>query len=325
MTVRALFHAMAVPGATAPYDRAILKVHYPARFTGAPEERLMGTVAADASRGLMPVVVFFNGANCPPDGYSWLAIALAERGYIVVTFSYVAEDLPGFPGLSTGIVLSKVMPANFGTGPTSRLVKPLLEALVNLNRMEKGVLNGLVDTHKVILAGHSAGGTLALHNARRDWFPSVVGAFAYGAHTVPAAMLGYPSGTVLPAGHGLPILLLEAQHDGVIAGSTARYDDASAEAPIFQTFQNGGCAPGSLMAVVMGANHFSIVNPPDPTTGRAFLDSKEEVPGDLLRTVLVEIIGTYCDSVAQGDTAAQEQLNEWTTEGHPWLADIVRK
>lgn len=325
MTVRAIYRVISVPDAPAPYDRAMLKVYYPARFTGAAEERVVGMVGADSSFGAMPVIVFFNGANCNPEGYGWLASEIARRGYVVVMFAYVAEDLPGFAGLSTGIDISKVLPAHFGTAPTSRLVQPILDELAALNAAEKSLLKGLIDTQRVILAGHSAGGTIALHNARQDWFPAVIGAFAYAGHTVPAAMLGHPVGTVLPAGQGLPILLLEAEHDGVISASAGRYADGAADAPIYQTFSAGGCAAGSILAGVRGANHFSIMHPLDPTTGRGFLDGGQDVPGELLRDVIADVIGTYCDGVAKADALAQSRLNGWVKSGHPWLVEIVKK
>jgi dienelactone hydrolase len=325
MTVRAIFRVVSVPDAPAPYDRATLKIYYPARFTGATEERVIGIVGADSSFGAMPVIVFFNGANCSPEGYSWLATDLAGRGYVVITFTYVAEDLPGFPGLSSGIDISKVLPATFGSNPTSRLVHPILDALNTLNTDEKSLLKGLIDTDKVILGGHSAGGTVALHNARQDWFPSVIGAFGYAAHTVPAAMLGYLTGTVLPAGKNLPILLIEAEHDGVITASTGRYAEGAADAPIYKTFSEGGSADGSLLACVRGANHFSVMHPLDPTTGRGFLDGGQDVPGDLLREVIAEVVGVYCDHLAKSDVIAKQNIDTWLKDGHPWLVEIVKK
>lgn len=325
MTVRAIFRVVSLPDAPAPYDRAILKAYYPARFTGGAEERGVGMVSADDQFGKLPVVVFFNGANCSPEGYNWLACEIAARGYLVVTCTYVAEDLPGFPGLSVGIDISKVLPSTFGAAPTSRLIQPVLTGLAALDAEEKGLLKGLINLKKIILAGHSAGGTIALHNARQDWFPDVIGAFAYAGHTVPAAMLGYPAGTVLPAGKDLPILLLEAEHDGVIAASAGRYAEGAADAPIYQTFSAGGCAAGSILASVRGANHFSVMHPLDPTTGRGFLDGGQAVPGELLRDVIAEVIGAYCDSLAKGDFNATQKMDMWVRDGHPWLVDILRK
>ena len=325
MTVRAIFRVVSVPDAPAPYDRAILKVYYPARFTGASEERVVGMVSADDRFGRLPVIIFLNGANCSPEGYGWLAGEMAARGNLVVMCTYVAEDLPGFPGLSSGIDISKVLPATFGAAPTSRLIRPILDGLALLDSDEKSLLKGLIDLKRVILAGHSAGGTIALHNARQDWFPEVVGAFAYAGHTVPAAMLGYLAGTVLPAGKDLPVLLLEAEHDGVITASAGRYAEGVADAPIYKTFKDGGCAVGSLLANMRGANHFSVMHPLDPTTGRGFLDGGQDVPGELLREVIAEVVGTYCDSVAKADAVASQTLDKWVKDGHPWLVDIVRK
>ncbi len=323
--VRALFRAAVVPDAPSPYDRVLLRAYYPARFTGTNAERVMGVVAADDRFGPLPVILFFNGANCPPDGYGWLMSTLAARGYVAVTFAYVAEDLPGFPALSAGVDMARVMPARYGSGPTSRLILPLLEALDALNQETAGAFRGAIDLSRVVLGGHSAGGTMALQNARTDWFPSVVGAFAYAGHTVPASMLGYPAGTVLPAGQGLPILLLEAEHDGVIAASAGRYTGEGDAAPVEHTFWQGGSAAGSVMVTLRGANHFSVMYPPDPTVGRGFLEANSGAPDAALREALADWIGTYCDSVTRADSAGARQYQQWARHGHPSAAHVYSK
>ena len=69
----------------------------------------------------------------------------------------------------------------YGKAPTASALPTLLKELEKLQ--SEGVLAGLLDLNSVILGGHSAGGRVAIENADSQFFPSVVAAFAYGAHT----------------------------------------------------------------------------------------------------------------------------------------------
>ena len=52
MSVRALYRAISIPGAAAPYASAALKVYYPACYGGSEEERNSGVIPA-ASQGAL--------------------------------------------------------------------------------------------------------------------------------------------------------------------------------------------------------------------------------------------------------------------------------
>ena len=63
MRVRAVYDAVAVPGAAPPYDTAHLVVHYPA--VEADGDAQLGIVAPAASS--LPGVLLAGHFNCPPE------------------------------------------------------------------------------------------------------------------------------------------------------------------------------------------------------------------------------------------------------------------
>ncbi|MGF1569986.1 MAG: alpha/beta hydrolase family protein [Nodosilinea sp.] len=295
MTVRALFRAAIVEGHPAPHNTLHLKVFYPAQLSGSEQEQNLGIVPAHAEQAPFPIVILFNGINCGPELYQWLAVALAEQGLVVVTFAWVAENLPGLIALTPGVDLKMLMPDQYGQGPTASALPALLHELETLNAA--GVLAGLLDLNHVILGGHSAGGRVAIESASPEFFPQVRAAFAYGAHTAAVMQLGYPAGQILPLPDQLPLLLLGGTQDGVIAHSSDRYGITweRATTPVERTFHEAiqGGRDDSYLLLLEGGNHFSFVEPFDATTGRAFLDFPATQPNAALRELMAEAIGLF--------------------------------
>ncbi len=229
-TVRAFWRAAKVESAQPPYDTVQLKIFYPARMSGGDLEKDMGIVPADPQQAPFPVVIFFNGFNCDAQLYQWLAVKLAERGLVVVTFNWVAENLPGIISLTPGVDITIGKPATYGTAPTASALPALLAELEQLH--SEGILAGMLDRQRIVLGGHSAGGRVAIENADPRFFPQVVAAFAYGAHSLGAVRIGYEAGTVLPLPDSLPLLLMGGTCDGVIANSSYRYGMSPGDATI---------------------------------------------------------------------------------------------
>ncbi|MFD0475526.1 hypothetical protein ACFQ0B_50365 [Nonomuraea thailandensis] len=71
-----------------------------------------------------------------------------------------------------------------------------------------------------------------------------------------------------------PVLLATGTRDGVISGSADRYgQEGHAHDPVTRTFEEAlGGGGEHLLAVLEGANHFTVADPVDPTAARAFLD-----------------------------------------------------
>lgn len=327
MNVRAFFRAATVEGAASPYNNIQLKVFYPAQLTGSDQEQDMGIVPADSQQSPFKVVIFFNGINCGPELYQWLAVELAKRGLVVITFSWVAENLPGMVALTPGVAINMLTPAMYGKAPTASALPTLLRELERLQ--SEGVLAGLLDLNGVILGGHSAGGRVAIESADSRFFPPVVAAFAYGAHTAAITQLGYASGTILPLPDSLPLLLIGGTRDGVIANSSHRYGVIWEEAttPVKYTFQEAivGGRSDSYLLLLEGANHFSIADPFDFTTGRPFLDFPATQSEEQLRNLMAEAIGVFIDAHVRYEETALEFLNQLLVSNNPLIALFERK
>ena len=311
--VRAVHTACTVPGHEPPLDTAHVKVFYPAAPTGDETERMTGVVAADAAGAPYPVVVLFPGINVSADSYRWLAVSLAERGFVAVTFTFVEKVFGTGVAVSPGIDVGVLRPETFGTAPCGTALQPVLDALAKLG----GPLQGLLDLDRVAIGGHSGGGTVVLQSADPRWFPQVRAVFSYGAHAMASTVLGWPNGHVMDLSDEVAVLLLTGEHDGVMAASAVRYgeqDDAERADPVARTFDRaftGG--RGDVHHVVLrGANHFTVAHPLDLTSARAFLDQPASGDEDSARAAIVDAIALFLDGHLRGNATAREQLAAWT-------------
>ena len=324
MNVRAFYRAVKVETAVSPYDTVTLKIYYTA-VADNEGARNTGVVPANEALAPFPVLIFMPGINVGQEGYHWLAVALAEKGLVVVTYSWIAEEMPGFISLTPGVALTAVSPQTYGTKPTSPAIQPILTELHNTQHaISKSPLAGLLDLNTIILGGHSAGGTMALQNANPDWFPTVKGAFSYAGHTMAATFLGYEAGTILPISDQLPLLILGGSNDGVIEASAHRYElnNASPTLALEQTFSQG-IASGQqdkFLVVLEGANHFSCVHPVDETTGRPFLDQPTTQENGRIRQELITLIHFFIDGHIRGKAQARIALKQQVSSGNPLIA-----
>ncbi|KOP26085.1 dienelactone hydrolase [Hapalosiphon sp. MRB220] len=318
MTVRAFFQVAKVESVRPPYDTIYLKILYPAKMSGSHTENNLGIVPVDRQKAPFPVVILFNGFNCEAQIYQWLAVKLVERGLVVVTFNWIAEDLPGVVSLTPGVDITTCQPGIYGTVPTSSALPTLLGKLEQLQA--EGILAGMLDLERVILGGHSAGGRVAIENANPGFFPQVAASFAYAGHSMGGTMMGYKPGTILPLPDSLPMLLIGGTRDGVIANSSDRYGIASGDATtaVMRTFQEAiaGGRNDSYLVFLEGANHFIIADPFDYTTGRPFLDFPTTQSPEALRLLTADIIGLFIDAHVRNQTEALHQLNQLLNNSH---------
>jgi len=315
---RAVYASCAIPGAEVPRDRAILRIVYPAQPARGKEQLDSGFIPADVAGAPYPVVVIMPGINVGPEAYAWLARYLALRGRIAVTYAFVAEELAGCVSLTPGLDLSALAPATYGSRPSGSAIAPILDAVGREN--EGGVLKGCVDVDSVILAGHSAGGSVALYNANPEWFPQVRGAFAYAAHSGASTMLGFDENTILPLPGERPLLLAAGTRDGVIANSAHRYGGMSD--PVRATFEQGITRDRGdcYLVKVEGANHFSIAWPADEASGRHYLDETEGGEGESIRRLLAALLDAF---IADTVNASAQRMRRFV--GHALVAEFCRR
>ena len=187
----------------------------------------------------------------------------------------------------------------------------------------------MLDLDHIILGGHSAGGRVAIESASPQFFPQVVAAFAYGAHTAAGVQLGYPPSTILSLPDSLPLLLIGGTCDGVIANSSHRYGVTwkRPTTPIERTFSVAiaGGRGDSYLLLIEGANHFSIANHFDSTTGRPFLDFQSTQPAEQLRNLMGEAIGLFIDAHGNSQVAAKKALDRLLDAKNLLIASSERK
>lgn len=311
--VRALFRAVSVPG-SAPHNVVTAKVYYPAIYSGTPVEKNTGNLPAEKSAAPYPIAIMMPGINVSPESYGWLATALTEAGFVTVLYGWICEELPGTVALSPGLDVGALKPETYGTRAPATALGALIADLEAQNA--SGPLAGRLDTDRILLGGHSAGGSVALFNARPDWFPGLKAVFSYGSHSKASTMLGYPPDTLLQLPDELPKLILGGSEDGVIAASIFRYGGAEGAKgdptrPVLDTFEKAcRSARGDVhVGIVRGANHFSLTWPPDNATGRPFLDWPIQRPEPDIRADLGALIVAFARAYVGDDAAAAAQLH----------------
>ncbi len=240
-----------------------------------------------------PLVVMMGGINIAPDSYRWLAQRLVAEGMCVVTYSAIGSLGPAGYGITPGLDISALNPQNVGSRSCSTTLKPLLNRLAMADPTDCPVA-GFLDLSQIVIGGHSAGGTVALHNSDPAWVPGLRGVFAYGSHTMVAVSLGHGEQTMLAVPSKVPIMLLGGAKDNVIAASQSRYAAKSDHNPIRRTFNEAIKGHQDTWIVELAdLGHFGICWPIDHTSGRTFLESDAERDHATSRAFLGDLIAAF--------------------------------
>lgn len=316
--IRCLHDAVAVPGLAPPYDTVHLRVFHRADRGANPAETQTGLLAARRDGPPRPVVLVLPGVNIGPEGYRWLAERWVAEGFVVVTVALVGELGGGHVGITPGIDLEACRPGIYGTRPTSTVIAPVVELLQQW--AAAGPLQGVIDPTRVVLAGYSAGGTLALQNSNPEWFP-VVATVTYASHTMASTSFGWSAQTVLPVPGDveLPTLMLGGELDGVVAASSTRYTSSATDEPpedhdpVERTFlealgSRSGGSPSAYLGVVRGGTHTVVLDPTDTTTGRGFLDPPPGRPAAAVRETIGDLSVEFLAAHVLGREASHDRL-----------------
>ena len=307
--IRALFRSVDMPG----LPSLSLKIHYPAVYSASEMERNTGMLPADQAHAPYPVAILMPGINVSPENYGWLAQAFVKAGFVCLSYGWILEEMPGLTALTPGLDIEALKPGVYGQKPSATALHAVLDHLGKENAA--GPLSGLLDLERIVLGGHSAGGSVALMNARPDWFAGLRAVFAYGAHAKASTMLGYAEDTVLRLPDALPTLIMGGQCDGVIASSAFRYgDDGSSQpdpvGPLTRSFQEGlsSTRGDCYLAIIKGANHFAACWPKDDSTGRPFLDWPQTRPDEAIREDIAALACHFAQRHVCDDNAAEQAL-----------------
>ncbi len=309
MIVRGLHFSFDAQG-----DAALATLFYPGDDGRLDEARLTGQVPAAETDAPWPVVAIVPGINVVPDSYRWLAHRLVADGLCVVTYAAIGSLGPAGRGITPGIDLAALAPGTIGTRPSCTALEPLLAHLAELAADEHSPVAGHLDLGRVVVGGHSAGGTAVLHNSDPSWVPGLQAVFAYAAHTMVATSLGYGEAAVAAVPSKVPVMLLSGADDGVIAASRDRYrGDEGIHDPVRQTFAEAiGRQQGDLWLVELAdAGHFAICWPVDTTSGRSFLESGSAGADSAVRELLGDLIAAFtAASLGRPAASSLERLVE---------------
>ncbi|MXW98934.1 MAG: hypothetical protein F4Y05_04540 [Acidimicrobiaceae bacterium] len=314
-------------------DAALATLYYPADGGRLEEARLTGQVPAAAGEP-WPLVIMMPGINVAPDSYRWLAHRLVPTGVCVVTYAAIGSLGPAGQGITPGLDLDALSPANLGSRPVATALGPLLDRLAGLSEADGAPAAGMLDLSRVVVGGHSAGGTVALHSSDPGWVPGVRAVFAYGAHTMTATALGRGEAAVMAIPAKVPVMLLAGTDDGVIAASRDRYhrDDATDDGdgddggdgddvhdPVRRTFEEaiGHRRGDSWLVELAGAGHFAACHPVDTTSGRAFLEPDPVGADPAVRALLGDLVAVFiAASLGEPAGISLEQLVEHDLVAH---------
>ena len=315
MIVRGLHFSFDAQG-----DAALATLFYPGDDGRLDEARLTGQVPAAETDAPWPVVAIVPGINVVPDSYRWLAHRLVADGLCVVTYAAIGSLGPAGRGITPGIDLAALAPETIGTRPSCTALEPLLAHLAELAADEHSPVAGHLDLSRVVVGGHSAGGTAALHNSDPSWVPGLQAVFCFAAHTMIATSLGYGEAAVVAVPSKVPVMLLSGADDGVIAASRDRYrTDNGPHDPVRRTFaeaihrQQGD----SYLVELAGAGHFAICDPVDTTSGRSFLEPDSPKTDPAVQELLGDLIAAFiAASLGRPSRISMEQLVDHPSVRH---------
>ena len=305
-------------------DAALATLYYPGDRSRLEEARLTGQVPALQSGGPWPVLIMMPGINLAPDGYRWMAHRLVPEGLCVVTYAAIGSLGPAGRGITPGLDVGALAPASLGTRPVATALGPLLDCLAGISGTGDSPVAGRLDLDRVVVGGHSAGGTAALHSSDPGSVPGLRAVFAYGGHTMTATSLGHGEAAVAAIPAEVPVLLMGGASDGVIAASRDRYhrdgtDGGGVHDPVRRTFEEavGHRRGDSWLVELAGAGHFAVCHPVDTTTGRAFLEpdpdtdpSVRDLLGDLIAAFVAACVGSAGGARLE-ELVAHERVARW--------------
>ena len=318
MPVRALLRVCDVDNVAAPYNRMNLKIFYPADEASTLTHQQTAVLPFNQQWSKAPVVIFLPGVNCSPHTYEWLAIELGLHGIVTIIPTWIAQNLPGRISITPGVDIDAIQVDTYGQTPTCTSLPPIFRTLEELRH--DPVLGQHLDYENVVLGGHSAGGTMAMQNARHDWFPCVQAAFAYAANPLATATLGgWGQGEIPPLPTEVPLLMMGGTYDGIGDHHVQAFGNAEESGTEYiQRLFTETEFTNSTLCIFDGANHHTICHPVDLSIGRVFLDTPTDADEDAIRQDMAQVIIRFINVHIKGDEYANNLLAERAKTAIHW-------
>lgn len=199
-----------------------------------------------------PIALLLQGANVDKSNYSNFASIVARYGFVVVVANQPAPPQFGFAGLL----------------PTTSQIDAVLAQMVVENSKANSPIAGVVNTQKLALLGHSAGGAVGLSAIANLCLPFLCeSSFSRPKELVAGAFFGanlrnFDTQEFIPINNsGIPIALLQGNIDSIAlpARAKATYDQIK--------------DPPKALITVLGVNHYGITNTNNPVGARTDINA----------------------------------------------------
>ena len=214
-----------------------------------------------------PIVLLLQGANVDKSNYSHFASIVARYGFIVV-------------------VPNQEMPPQFAFArllPTTSQIDAVLAQMGVENSKATSPVAGVVNTEKLALLGHSAGGAVGLSAIANLFLPILCeGSFSRPKELVAGAFFGanlrnYTTQEFIPINNSrIPIAMLQGNLDSIALPVRAE-----------KTYEQIKNPPKTLLSI-LGANHYSITNTNNPSGA-----APDKNPPTIAQDVAVETIARW--------------------------------